>query len=111
MDANGSSSDATDGGNDEPPAPVAVTLAASSTQVAAAGSITLTATATAAGATVGKIEFYEGVTLLATKNASPATFDVSFVEGDDGTHTYTAKAYTPAASATSAPVDVTVAIP
>jgi hypothetical protein len=99
-----------DAGDESAPA-IAVTLSASSTQVAAAGSITLTATAEAAGATVGKIEFYEGTTLLATKNASPATLDVAFVEGDNGTHTYTAKAYTPAASASSAPLAVTVAIP
>jgi hypothetical protein len=93
------------------PAAVAVSLSASSTEVTAAGTITLTATAMAENATVGKIEFYEGSTLLGTKNASPATLDLAFVEGDNGTHTYTAKAYTPAASATSAPLAVTVAIP
>jgi len=106
-----SGADATSDAPSEPLPAVAVTLAATKTQVTAAGSITLTATAVADRATVGKIEFYEGTTLLATKNASPATLDLSFVEGDNGTHTFTAKAYTPTDSATSAPLDVTVAIP
>src|SRR5262249_20091592 len=100
-----------DARSDVPIPAISVTLTSSRAQVTQAGSITLTATAMATGATVGKIEFYEGATLLATKNASPATLDVSFVEGDNGTHTYTAKAYTPTDNATSAPLDVTVAIP
>jgi Bacterial Ig domain len=92
------------------PAALAVALSASSMQVTAAGSIRLSATATGGSGTVQRIEFYEGTTLLATRNASPATLDIAFVEGDNGVHTYTARAYVPETSATSSPLDVTVSI-
>jgi hypothetical protein len=93
------------------PAITTIALTASTTQVAIAETITLTAKATAVGGVVSKIDFYEGATLLGSRNASPATLDVPFVEGDNGTHTYVAKLFTPAEEIASSPLDVVVAIP
>lgn len=109
--AGGGALDGGDASDDGPADTLSVQLGASSANVVAAGTVTLTATAQAVGATLGKLEIYEGTTLLSTQYGSPATYDVSFVEGDNGTHTYTAKAYTSKLTATSQPVTVTVAIP
>ncbi len=87
-----------------------VSLASTSTSVTAAGSITLTATATD-NVGVSKVEFYEGTTLLATKTTSPYTNSITFAAANNGTHTYTAKAYDAAGNVTTSnSVTVTVNI-
>jgi hypothetical protein len=90
-----------------------VTLTASTATITSPSqTLSLTATASSTdGKAIGKIEFYEGATLLGTKNASPAQLDLTFVEGDNGPHLYTAKAYTPSSNGTSAAASVTVSIP
>ena len=90
--------------------PPTVSLASSATSVTAAGSITLTATA-ADDKGVSKVEFYEGTTLLGTDTSSPFTLAVTFAQANNGTHTYTARAYdTTNQTATSAGVSVAVNI-
>ncbi len=90
--------------------PPVVSLASSATTVTTAGTITLAATASDDRG-VSKVEFYEGSTLLGTDTSTPYTLPVSFTATNNGSHTYTAKAYDTAnQSATSAAVAVTVNI-
>ena len=90
--------------------PPAVTLTSSASSVTTAGTITLTAAATDDRG-VSKVEFYEGTTLLGTRTTSPITQTVSFTQANNGTHTYTARAYDTAnQTANSAPVSVLVNI-
>jgi hypothetical protein len=90
--------------------PPTVTLVSSASTVTAAGTITLTATATDDKG-VSKVEFYEGTTLLGSVTASPITQTVAYTSANNGTHTYTAKAYDTAnQSTTSSPVSVSVNI-
>jgi hypothetical protein len=92
-------------------APPSITLSSNGTSFTAPGSVTLSASATAStGRGVGSVEFYNGTTLLATKLASPYSFTWSNVGA--GTYTLTAKAYdNQGATATSAPVTVSVTVP
>ncbi len=94
-----------------PVTPPTVTLTASCTAPCnAPATVTLSATATvASGRTVSKVEFYEGVTLLATDTTAPYSSARTSVIG--GTHTYTAKVYDNAATpltATSTAIAVAV---
>ncbi len=72
--------------------PPTVSLSSSSLSVTAAGSITLTATASD-NVAVTKVEFYDGATLIGTKTAAPYTQSVAFTNANNGTHSYSAKAY------------------
>lgn len=54
-------------------------------------SVTINATATSDNATVSKVEFYNGATLLGTSTTSPYTYDWTNVA--EGTYSLTAKAY------------------
>jgi large repetitive protein len=54
-----------------------ITSPASGTVIAAGGTLNLTATATAPGATVTKVEFFDGTTLLATDTSSPYNASLS----------------------------------
>jgi endoglucanase len=92
------------------PTPPTVSLASSATTVTAPGSITLTATASD-NVGVSRVEFSEGAALLGTDTASPYTQVVSFTAANNGTHTYTAKAFDAAGNnRTSNAVTVTVNI-
>jgi hypothetical protein len=93
------------------PPGITVHLSSSATMVSTTGPLELSVTATSTAGTLGKVELYDGTTLVGTKNAVPAAFSVSFVEGDNGQRTFTAKAYTPTATGTSAPLVLTIAIP
>lgn len=92
--------------------PPTVSLVASSNSVTAAGSVTLTATA-ADDVGVSKVEFYEGTTKIGEATANPYTYSVTYASADNGTHSYTAKAFDAAGNtATSSPATaVTVNIP
>jgi hypothetical protein len=95
------------GTTDRPPT---VSLASSATTVTAAGTITLTATASDDKG-VTKVEFYDGAALLGTDTSSPYTQAVTLAQANNGTHTYTARAYdTINQVTTSAAVTVTVNI-
>ncbi len=90
--------------------PPTVSLASSSSNVTAAGSVTLTATATD-NVGVSKVEFYEGTTLLGTKTAAPYTQSIAYTSTNNGSHSYTAKAYDAAGNVTtSTAVTITVNI-
>ena len=89
-----------------------VALSASSDSVTAAGSVTLTATLTSGNAS--KVEFYEGTTLLATKTAAPYTHSIAYTAANNGSHSYTAKAYDASGNTATSPavtVEVNIAVP
>jgi len=88
-----------------------VSLASSATSVTTAGTLTLTATASD-NVGVARVEFYDGTTLLASDTAAPYTQAVSVTRANNGTHSFTAKAFDAAGNnATSAAVSVVVNIP
>ncbi|MFI5980317.1 glycoside hydrolase family 48 protein [Streptomyces sp. NPDC051555] len=90
--------------------PVAVLTSPTAGAVYTAGDpVPLASTAAAAdGATVGKVEFYSGTTLLGTDTTAPFTFAASGLAA--GSHSLYAKAYDSlGASAESPPVGITVA--
>jgi endoglucanase len=96
------------GGDTTPPT---VTLGASSTSVTSAGTITLNATA-ADNVGVARVEFRDGATLLSTDTSAPFSASVGLTATNNGTHSYSAKAFDAAGNATtSAAVTVTVNIP
>jgi aryl-phospho-beta-D-glucosidase BglC (GH1 family) len=95
------------GGNDTPPI---VSLTASATSVTVAGPLTLTANATD-NVGVTRVEFRDGAQLIGTDTTAPYSFTVNLTSAQNGTHSYTARAFDTAGnSATSAPVSVTVNI-
>jgi endoglucanase len=60
---------------------------------------------------VVRVEFRDGTTLLSTDTSAPFSASVGLTSTNNGTHTYTAKAFDAAGNATtSAPVSVTVNI-
>jgi len=93
--------------------PPAVGLASSSSNVTTVSSITLTAAPTD-NIAVSKVEFYRATTLLTTRLAAPWTATVPLTSSDNGTASFTARAFdsrTPVPNATvSNQVDVTVNI-
>jgi len=96
------------GGADTTPPTVA--LSSSSTNVTSAGAISLSAAATD-NVGVTRVEFRDGTTLLSTDTSAPFSASVNLTSTNNGTHTYTAKAFDAAGNATtSAPVSVTVNI-
>ncbi len=96
------------GGDTTPPT---VSLTSSATSVTTARTITLTATATD-DVGVTRVEFYDGATLLASDTAAPYATTVSLTSANNGTKSYTARAYDAAGNnRTSAAVAVTVNIP
>jgi endoglucanase len=96
------------GGDTTPPT---VTLASSSTNVTTASTITLTATASD-NVGVARVEFRDGTTLLGTDTSAPFTQAVALTAANNGTHSYTARAFDAAGNATTSapPVVVTVNI-
>jgi hypothetical protein len=92
-------------GLDNPPT---VSLASSATTVTVPASFTLTATAVDDKG-VGKVELYDGATLLGTSTAAPYALTIPTTTAMIGTHAYTARAYdTAGQSTTSSPVAVVV---
>ena len=93
--------------------PPSVSLASSSTNVTTPTTITLTATA-GDDHGVTKVEFYDGATLLASDATSPYTQQVSFTAANNGTHTYSCKAYDAAGNVsppmTGIPVTVNIGV-
>jgi endoglucanase len=79
--------------------------------VTAAGTITLTATASD-NVGVTRVEFRDGTALLGTDNAAPFTQQVALTAANNGTHSYTAKAFDAAGNTgTSSVLNVVVNIP
>lgn len=75
-----------------------------------ASTITLTATASD-NVGVTRVEFYDGATLIGTDTTSPYTQAVSLTAANNGTHSYTARAFDAAGnSRVSAATSVTVNI-
>lgn len=88
-----------------------VTLASSSATVTTASTINLTATA-ADNVGVTKVEFYRGAMLITTDLTSPFTSSVALSNADNGTLSFTAKAFDAAGNSTvSSVAAVTVNIP
>jgi hypothetical protein len=89
-----------------------VTLTSSASNVTSAGSIVLTAEASDNVAVV-RTEFYEGSRQLGEDTSRPFDFEQAFVRADNGTKSYTAKAFDAAGnSAVSSPAtQVVVDIP
>ena len=86
-----------------------VSVTASPTSVTAAGTVSLSATASD-NVGVTKVEFYRGTTLLSTDTTSPFTASDSVTGANNGTVTYTAKAFDAAGNNKSASANVTVSI-
>jgi hypothetical protein len=98
------------GGGGDTVRPV-VTLVSSAATVTAAGAITLTATATD-NVGVTHVDFFDGATLLGSDTTAPYTQTVSLSSANNGTHSYTARAFdTTPNFGVSAAVAVTVNIP
>lgn len=79
------------GGSTDTQSP-SVTLTATPTTVTTAGNVTLSASASD-NVGVTKVEFYDGGTLLNTTTTAPYSYVVTLTAAQNGTHTYTAKAY------------------
>lgn len=91
--------------------PPTVTLAASSGNVTSAGDLKLTASASD-NVGVTRVDFYRGSALLGSATAAPFAWSVPLTAADNGSPSFTAKAYDAAGnSTTSDAVTVTVAIP
>lgn len=91
---------------------VSITAPAANTNFAAPASVTITANAaaTASGATISKVAFYQGTTLLTTKTAAPYTYTWTSVAA--GNYSLTAKATDSLnATTTSAAVAIKVNTP
>jgi len=94
-------------GDDIPPV---VTLVSSAATVTAAGRIFLTATASD-NVGVTRVDFFDGATLLATDTTAPFAQTVALTSANNGTHSYTARAFDAAGNnATSTAVTVNVSI-
>ncbi len=89
---------------------VSITSPASGTYTTA-GTITISASASD-NIAVSKVEFYDGATLKGTDTTSPYSYDWTFGTSDNGSHTFTAKAYdTSNNTQVSNAVTLSVAIP
>jgi endoglucanase len=93
-----------DGGGATPQ--VSITSPVDGAAVAAGADLPIAATATETNGSIGKVEFYDGSTLLGTDTTGPYAYTWTHVPA--GAHTLTARAYDAGgASATSAAVHVT----
>ncbi|MFC4638191.1 glycosyl hydrolase family 18 protein [Deinococcus hohokamensis] len=89
--------------------PPTVSLTATPQTVTAAGTVSLSATASD-NVGVTRVEFYRGATLLASDTTSPYSASDSVTSAQNGTQTYTAKAYDAAGNTKSASTSVSVNI-
>jgi hypothetical protein len=95
---------------DATPPSVSISSPASGTTYTAAGTVTITAAASD-NVGVAKVEFYDGTTLMATDTASPYTCAWSISSANNGTHSWTAKAYDAAGNtAVSGAVSLNVSV-
>ncbi|GCF07541.1 glycoside hydrolase family 48 protein [Dictyobacter arantiisoli] len=95
--------------NQNPPT-VSITSPATGASYAAPANIPIQVTATDANATISRVEFYSGTSLLGAVTTAPYTYSYNNVAA--GTYSLTAKAYaSDGSSATSSPVSVTVTQP
>jgi uncharacterized delta-60 repeat protein len=86
-----------------------ISLSSSSSNVITAGSIKLTATASdEVGVT--KVEFYEGTTKLGEDNTAPYEQSIDFTLVNNGTKTYTAKAFDAANNSASSDPATTITV-
>lgn len=76
-----------------------ISLAASTTNITVATTLNLTATAND-NVGVTKVEFYDGASLISTDTAAPFTYSVSVTSTNNGTKSYTAKAFDAAGNST-----------
>jgi len=90
------------------PLKVSITSPTSGTTYTTAQTVPITASASGNG--VAKVEFYDGTTLKGTDTASPYTYAWSITSTNNGTHSWTAKAYDTVNSTTSTAVSLTVNI-
>jgi RHS repeat-associated protein len=87
-----------------------IALTSNVTSVTTASTVTLTATA-ADNVGVARVEFWDGETLLGTRSDAPYELPISFSSADNGTRSYTARAFDAAGnSAISSAVNVTIDI-
>jgi len=86
-----------------------VSLSASPSSVTTAGNISLSASASD-NVGVSKVEFYQGTTLLSTDTTAPYTASEAVTSAQNGTRSYTAKAFDAAGNTKSASASVTVNI-
>src|SRR5262249_2865343 len=87
-------------GDPRPPNNVVITSPTSGTTYTSAQTVTLTATASD-DVGVSKVEFYDGGVLKGTATATPYTYAWAFTSSDNGTHSWTAKAYDAAGNTTT----------
>jgi parallel beta-helix repeat protein len=86
---------------------IAMTSPTASSQFSAPASVRLTAAVTISGATISKVEFYRGSTLIVTEKIAP--WDWTWTNVPAGTYSLTAKVYASNGStAVSTPVQITV---
>jgi hypothetical protein len=87
---------------------VSITSPTNGATFTAPASFTLAASATPA-ASITRVDFYQGATLLGSLSTGPFTFNVANLGA--GSYTYTARAVSSSGTTTSAPVNVTVTGP
>jgi RHS repeat-associated protein len=94
-----------------PPASVTITSPADGSVFNGPTNIVITAQAVpAAGATIAKIDFFDGGTLIGTSTTGP--FGITWTNASAGTHSVTARATdTRGASLTSSPISITMILP
>src|ERR1043166_7201217 len=93
---------------------VSIASPASGTTYTTANTVTITASATAnsKGGSITKVEFYDGGVLKATDTTSPYSYGWALTSANNGTHTWTAKAYdSNGNTAQSSAVNLTANIP
>ncbi|MBZ9751585.1 cellulose binding domain-containing protein [Deinococcus sp. HMF7604] len=86
-----------------------VSLSASPGTVTSAGNVTLTATASD-NVGVTKVEFYQGTRLLSTDTTAPFTASEAVTSANNGSRSYSAKAFDAAGNTNTASSSVTVSI-
>ena len=88
---------------------VSITSPPSGTTYTTAQTVTISASVVD-NDTVAKTEFYDGAALKSTDTVTPYTYDWSFTSADNGTHSWTAKAYDSSGNVTSPAVNLIVNI-
>ena len=95
---------------DVQPPSVSITSPTSGSTYTTAQTVTITASASD-NVGVSRVEFYDGATLVATDSTSPHSYAWAFTSANNGTHSWTAKAYDATNnSLTSAAVSLSVNI-
>src|SRR5437899_4932420 len=93
---------------DTTPPTVSITSPASGATYTTVQTVTLTATASD-NVGVARVEFYDGGVLKGTDTTAPYTYAWAFTSANNGTHSWTARAYDAAGNTSlSAPVSLTV---